>query len=81
MKPEAISPAHPVAAVHVRQFIAQHGRLRGGLCECKSKNGRSGWFELAAADGYKLRCDWSRTRDEERIAFTEIPPPRTQRRE
>ena len=30
--------------------------------------GHRGWWEIAPADGYKLRCDWiTRTSDEEQL--------------
>lgn len=74
-KSKAINPTHPIAAFQVRRFIAQHGRLRGDLQTRESQDGRRGWWELSAADGYRLRCDWSRDANEERIDFTRIAPP------
>ena len=69
-------PADPVAAFRARRFIAQHGRLRTeGLRQGESNDHQSGWWELAAADGWKLRCDWAVASHEETLSFTEIAPP------
>jgi hypothetical protein len=70
-----IGPDNVVAAIHVRGFLTRHGRSRTGkLREGESKGGRRGWWEMSAADGYRLRCDWVRTADEEQLTFSEIAP-------
>jgi hypothetical protein len=70
-----IGPGNPVAATYVRGFLTQHGRSRTeSLREGESKGGRRGWWEMSAADGYKLRCEWVRTADEEQLTFSEIAP-------
>jgi hypothetical protein len=33
-----------------------------------------GWSEVYAADGYRLRCDWSRMGSREEMKFSEIAP-------
>jgi hypothetical protein len=70
-----IGPDNAVAAIRMRAFLRHHGRTRTEkLRECKSKGGRRGWWEMTAADGYKLRCDWVRTADEEQLTYSEIAP-------
>jgi hypothetical protein len=59
----------------VRDFLAQHGRpgteeLREGKAEGSSR----GWWEIRAADGYRLRCDWARSNKEEQLNFSEVAP-------
>lgn len=36
--------------------------------------GCAGWYEVYAADGYRLRCDWSRIGSREELKFSEIGP-------
>jgi hypothetical protein len=70
-----ITPETPVATIQARGFLARHGGPGGkDLREGESEGGRSGWWEMSAADGYKLRCDWVRTADEEQLNFSEIAP-------
>jgi hypothetical protein len=65
----------PDSQDRIRDFLARHGgpgspgRLGevGALGEC-------GWSEVYAADGYKLRCEWSRMGSREEMTFAEIPP-------
>jgi hypothetical protein len=33
-----------------------------------------GWSEVYAADGYTLRCEWSRFGSTEQLKYSEIPP-------
>jgi hypothetical protein len=66
---------NPVAALRARDFLARHGRpSTEELHEGKSADGRSGWWELGAADGYTLRCDWVLVAAEEQLTFSEIAP-------
>jgi hypothetical protein len=59
---KAISAANPVAAVRAQNFLARHGDSGiEDLREGESDIGRCGWWEIGAADGYRLRCDWIRT--------------------
>lgn len=65
---KAISSDNAVAAIQAREFLTRHGGPgtedpRHG----ESEDDRSGWWEISAADGYKLRCDWLRSADEERL--------------
>lgn len=72
---KAVSASDPVAAIRVQSFLARHGRPGAeDLREGESEDGRRGWWELGAADGYRLRCDWVRADDEEQLTFSEIAP-------
>ena len=58
----------------IRDFWARHGgpaprrdagEIVAGLC---------GWSEVYAADGYALRCEWSRIGGRQEMQFIEKPP-------
>lgn len=42
--------------------------------EEKSPAGDGGWYEVHAADGYRLHCDWSSVGSREELKFTELAP-------
>jgi hypothetical protein len=70
-----ISSDEVITRIRGQAFFARHGgRLTRELCSGKAASGRSGWWEAGAADGYKLRCEWFRTADEEQLKFSEIGP-------
>jgi hypothetical protein len=72
---KTISADNRVAAVRARDFLARHGGPgTENLREGESEGGRRGWWEMDAADGYKLRCDWVRIANEEQMNFSEIAP-------
>jgi hypothetical protein len=59
----------------IRDFWARHG----GPAARRSNSGDiiagvSGWSEVYAADGYTLRCEWSRMGSLQEMQFTEKPP-------
>jgi hypothetical protein len=61
----------------IQEFLARHG----GPAARKPSTGNtvvglSGWSEVYAADGYTLRCDWSRMGSLQEMKFTENPPSR-----
>jgi hypothetical protein len=59
----------------IRDFWARHGgpaarrsdsgEIVAGLC---------GWSEVYAADGYALRCEWSRIGGRQEMQYIEKPP-------
>lgn len=58
-----------------QDFLARHGGAGSEpLREETLASGASGWSEMYAADGYTLRCDWSRLGSFQELKFTEIPP-------
>jgi hypothetical protein len=59
----------------IREFLERHGGP--GVRKAKvvvDTSGLGGWSEVYAADGYTLRCDWSRMGDRQEMKFTESPP-------
>jgi hypothetical protein len=73
---ESGDDASPDSRERIEDFLSRHGGL-GSLPSRREQNdaGEYGWFEVYAADGYKLRCDWSRfdSRDEIKLKFSEEP--------
>jgi hypothetical protein len=60
----------------IREFLARHGGLAARKASAgDTVAGLSGWSEVYAADGYTLRCDWSRMGGLQEMKFTENPPP------
>jgi hypothetical protein len=59
----------------IRDFLARHGGPAAHPGSAgETVPGVSGWSEVYAADGYTLRCDWSRTGDLQKMQFNENPP-------
>jgi hypothetical protein len=59
----------------IQEFLARHGgpaARKGDAGDIVA--GISGWSEVYAADGYTLRCDWSRMGDRQEMQFSEHPP-------
>ena len=64
-------------ADRTRDFLERHG---GPGTEpprhAQSNGGLDGWVETEAADGWILRCDWSRLAVVEEIRYTEVRSPK-----
>jgi hypothetical protein len=61
----------------IRDFWRRHGGPGvGNLQKGDIIPGISGWTEVRAADGYILRCDWSRSGGRLELQYIEKPPPR-----
>jgi hypothetical protein len=76
--PDAPKPAEensPDNSDRIRDFFARHGgpAARSGNAG-EPEPGVSGWSEVYAADGYTLRCDWSRSGTLQKMQFNENPP-------
>jgi hypothetical protein len=74
-KPTPIGDDSPDNQDRIDDFLARHGGA--GTTAAKSAtrdSGLEGWSEIYAADGYKLRCEWSRLGFGEELKFSEIPP-------
>ncbi len=59
----------------IQEFLARHGgpaARKGNAGDVVA--GISGWSEVYAADGYTLRCDWSRMGGRQEMQFSEQPP-------
>ncbi|HEX4150808.1 MAG TPA: hypothetical protein VHY75_01225 [Steroidobacteraceae bacterium] len=65
----------PDSQDRIEDFLARHG----GACstprrEGVAASGDGGWYEVYAADGYCLRCEWSRMGSREELRYSELPP-------
>lgn len=70
---KSIRAESAVVAIRVRHFLARHGSPgTEELPEGESKGGRCGSWEIRAADGYWLRCDWVQGDDAEQLSFLEL---------
>ena len=59
----------------IRDFFARHGGPGAApRREETSGAGHRGWYEVAAADGYRLRCEWSRAGGRHELKYFEIAP-------
>jgi len=59
----------------IQDFLNRHGGAGSRpVAKQHDSGGSSGWSEIHAADGYVLRCDWSRFGSREEMRFTELPP-------
>ena len=70
--PADVSPDH---AERIREFLGRHGGP--GAAPPRSEEldpGVRGWSEVTAADGYRLRCDWTRSGSREDMRFSELAP-------
>jgi hypothetical protein len=59
----------------IDEFLARHGGA-GSSPKRAGRNsaGDEGWYEVPAADGYCLRCEWSRIGELEELKFFEVAP-------
>jgi hypothetical protein len=65
----------PDSSDRIEDFWNRHGGP--GAKETRKGHtlpGISGWTEVSAADGYILRCDWSRSGGRHEMQFIEKPP-------
>ena len=59
----------------IADFFSRHGGPgRIGEQEGDEKSQTSGWSEVYAADGHRLRCEWTRAGNNTHMNFSEIPP-------
>jgi hypothetical protein len=67
--------ASPDSGERIEDFLARHGGPSGRHAQAgEGVAGISGWSEVYAADGYTLRCEWSRSGDHQEMRYTEIAP-------
>jgi len=68
----------PDADDRVQDFWKRHGGPGARRnSEGTTSPGSSGWSEVYAADGYTLRCEWSRMGSRQEMRYTERPPQAT----
>jgi hypothetical protein len=66
----------PDDADRTREFLERHGGAAStALRRGERSGGLEGWFETEAADGWVLRCEWSRLGSVEEIKYTEVRAP------
>jgi hypothetical protein len=68
----------PDSEDRIRDFLGRHGGLGLPRREQADPAGYRGWYEVYAADGYCLRCDWSRTGSREELMYSEFGPDQTE---
>jgi hypothetical protein len=68
----------PDSEDRIRDFMNRHGGPGSPRRQSTDPSGYRGWYEIYAADGYRLRCDWSRTGSREELKFCEIRPQKTE---
>jgi hypothetical protein len=68
----------PDSQDRIRDFLGRHGGPGRPRREETHPAGFAGWYEVYAADGYRLRCDWSSFDGREELMFSEIGPQHTE---
>jgi hypothetical protein len=65
----------PDRAERIDDFLARHGGAGSRAPRSEDTTPDiQGWSEVYAADGYILRCEWSRFGSHEEMKYSEIPP-------
>jgi hypothetical protein len=66
----------PDRAERIEDFLTRHGGRGARAVRSEDITPEiQGWSEVYAADGYTLRCEWSRFGSTEQLKYSEIPPP------
>jgi hypothetical protein len=68
----------PDSQDRIQDFLNRHGGPGAARRQAADPAGTAGWYEVYAADGYCLRCDWSRMGSREEMKFSEIGPQKTE---
>ena len=68
--------ASPDSEERIQDFLARHGGLAPGAARRHetAAGGLEGWYEVYAADGYRLRCEWSRMGSRAELKYSEVGP-------
>jgi hypothetical protein len=64
----------PDSQDRIRDFLIRHGGPGAPRRAQNDASGLTGWYEVHAADGYRLRCEWSRFGSREELKYFEIAP-------
>jgi hypothetical protein len=65
----------PDSEERIGDFLARHGGAgQSPRREGREELGARGWYEVPAADGYRLRCEWSRMGSRAELRYFEISP-------
>jgi hypothetical protein len=73
-EPAIPADSSPDGADRIRDFLARHGGAGTTRRAGQDHSGMRGWYEVYAADGYTLRCEWSRTGGLEELKYAEVAP-------
>jgi hypothetical protein len=65
----------PDSEDRLQDFLARHAGA-GSIPRREERvpSGERGWYEVSAADGYRLRCEWSRVGGRTELNFSELAP-------
>jgi hypothetical protein len=75
MSPSPAQDVSPDHAERIQDFLARHGGSGSRAARAADIAPEiQGWSEVYAADGYTLRCEWSRFGSKEDMKYSEIPP-------
>jgi hypothetical protein len=71
-----LGDASPDSQERIEDFLARHGGPASGAARRVETDagGLQGWYEIHAADGYRLHCDWSRMGSRAELKFYEMAP-------
>jgi hypothetical protein len=73
---ESDGDVSPDREERIQEFLARHGGTGATpRREGRSARGDEGWYDVYAADGYRLHCEWSRVGSREELKFSEVAPP------
>ena len=68
-----IDDVTPDGEERIRDFFARHGGPGSApRRRATSEAGQRGWYEVVAADGCRLRCEWSRAGERHELKYLEI---------
>lgn len=72
---EPASDESPDSAARVQDFLSRHGGpSTASTRKVSTDSDARGWSEVYAADGYTLRCEWSKFGSKQELKFSEVPP-------
>ena len=78
LMPMTTSPSKDISpdrADRIEDFLTRHGGAAARATRSEDITPEiQGWSEVYAADGYTLRCEWSRFGSKEEMKYSEIPP-------
>jgi hypothetical protein len=73
--PHPDGEASPDSEDRIQDFLARHGGAGSTpRREERIPSGDGGWYEVYAADGYRLRCEWSRIGSRAEFKYSEVAP-------
>jgi hypothetical protein len=75
MNTPASKDISPDRAERIEDFLTRHGGPGPRAARSEDITPEvQGWSEVYAADGYTMRCEWSRFGSKEEMKYSEFPP-------